>query len=244
LRRVALFTEGHTEQILVRECLLRIMDPSKLSFECYTLLAHTLKSAPYRFPPSSLNNNAEVFFMIIDAHGDEGVISAIKDRERDLIENGHYDVILGLRDMYCDAYHRLAQGTIKDSVSAQLIQSHQAIINTMTYRDRIKLHYTIMEGEAWILAMYNLFKKIDPTVTTEYIKMKLGIDLKTTDPQVTFYRPSEQLQSVLSLCGRQYKKKFSDVQAICAQIDRKDIRDAVRNGRCRSFDIFRREIQL
>lgn len=237
MKRIAIFTEGRTERIFVRECLLRLFDPVKISFECYELLAHNLHPAHYIYPTIP-NPYAEVFFMIIDCHGDEGVLSTIKERENNLIEKGYY-AILGLRDMYCDTYHRLARGVINDGVSKRLIQSHAAVIQSMNHYDRIKLYYAIMEIEAWLLGMYDLFQKINPILTAEYINQKLGIDLKSIDPQLKFYRPSEELNSVLALCGRQYKKKEGDVEGLCAEIELKDLDDIVSNNRCRSFKEFR-----
>jgi hypothetical protein len=237
VKRIAIFTEGKTERIFVRECLFRLFDPARIRFECYELLAHNLLAAPYVYP-STPNPQAEVFFMIVDCHGDEGVLSTIKEREHSLIEKG-YDAILGLRDMYCDAYHRLAHGLIKDNVSKRLIQAHAAEMQRMKHYDRIKLYYAIMEIEAWLLGMYDLFQKIDPILTTKYIKQELGIDLENMDPQLSFYRPSEELNAVLALCGRRYKKKEGDVERLCAKIELKDLDDVISNNRCKSFKEFR-----
>jgi hypothetical protein len=237
VKRIAIFTEGKAERIFVRECLFRLFDPAKISFECYELLAHNLHAAPYVYPDVP-NPHAELFFMIVDCHGDEGVLSTIKEREHNLIGRG-YDAILGLRDMYCDAYHKLAHGSIKDRVSKRLIQIHVAEIQRMNHYDKIKLYYAIMELEAWFLGMYDLFQKIDPILTTDYIEQKLGIDLKSIDPQLSFYRPSEELNSVLALCGRQYQKKESEIEGLCAKIELKDLDDVIISNRCRSFREFR-----
>ncbi len=239
--RIAVFTEGLTEQILVRESLRRLVDPSKLSFDSYQLLAHDLRSVPYSYP-NPPNPKAEFFFLIIDAHGDEGVLSAIKERERDLIEKGRYDAILGLRDMYSDAYDKLAKGAISPKVSARLTQTHAAVIQSMTYHKRIKLHYAIMETEAWILAMHRLFRKLDPVLTPDFVVRKLGFNLTTVDPQVAFYRPSIRLNEVLSLVGRGYKKNRSDIESICSKIERSDLDDITSNGRCASFQAFRTDL--
>lgn len=233
-----MFTEGQTERILVRESLFRLFDPAKLSFECFELVAHDIQRVPYRYP-NRTNPHTEVFFMLVDVHGDESVLSAIRERECNLIDKGDYDAIIGLRDMYSDAYDKLAHGVINHSVSRRLVQAHDAIIRDMTHPERIKLCYAIMEIEAWILGMYDLFQKIDPMLTADYINQRLSIDLKTIDPQVTFYKPSAQLNSILSLCGREYSKKLGEVEAICSRIEISDLDDIVRNNRCKSFGEFR-----
>lgn len=238
MKKVAIFAEGQTELIFVRDFLLRLIDPSKLSLECMELLAHKLSrvSYPYSCP------NPEVHFMIINVHGDEGVLSSIKEREKSLIEKSGYEKIIGLRDMYCDAYERLSPSAINDNVSKQLIQSHNSTIQNMTYSNRIKLHFAIMEIEAWFLAMYNVFRKIDSRLTTDYIQEKLGIDLKNIDPQTEFFRPCKQVNDIFVLCKRQYSKKRGDCELICTRMELVDFDNARENGRCKNFDAFYQEV--
>jgi len=90
MKRIAIFTEGQTELIFIREFLFRIVDPSKLRIECFELLAHTLSSVPFSYSSPA----PEVYFLIIDAHGDDGVLSAIREREKQLIEKGRYERII------------------------------------------------------------------------------------------------------------------------------------------------------
>ena len=89
-----------------------------------------------------------------------------------------------------------------------------------------------MEVEAWFLGMYTLFQKIDSILTMEYIKQNLKIDLKTADPQKEFYRPSDQVDSIFQLLGREYKKKQSELESICSNIDSIDFVAAMENNRC------------
>ena len=106
MRKVAVFTEGQSELVFVRHLLLRVADPSKLSFECHELLAGRLSPVPYRY----CGANPEVHFMIVNVHCDEGVLSSIRQREKGLIEKSGYEGILGLRDMYSAAYTRRSGG--------------------------------------------------------------------------------------------------------------------------------------
>jgi hypothetical protein len=241
LRRVAVFTEGQTEQITVRELLFRIFNPSKLSFECWELLAGNLSLTPYKYP-NTPNPCVETHFMIINVHGDEAVISTIEEREKSLIEKGRFERIIGLRDMYSEKYDKRTNGTINDATSSQIIQGNESKIQQMNYHNRIKLYFAIMEIEAWILGMYNIFQRIDRTLTVDCIKQKLGIDLKAIDPQKAFYKPSDQLNSILLLCRGQYKKKRSEVEGICCKMESTDFEDARENGRCKCFDEFYREV--
>ena len=239
MKKVAIFTEGQTELIFVREFLLRLIDPSKMRLECMELLAYKPTPVPYRYTCP----NPELYFLIINVHGDEAVISYIRDREKSLVEESGYEKILGLRDMYCDDYRRLSPSGINESVSKQLIQSCNSTIQNMNYPNRIKLHFAIMEIEAWFLAMYNIFQKIDSRLTNDLIQEELGIDLKNIDPQIEFFRPEDQLNDIFVLCERQYNKKRGDCELICNRMDVVDFDNARENGRCKNFDAFYQEIR-
>jgi len=238
LKKIAIFTEGQTELIFIRNFLLRVMDPSKLSFECYDLLGQKFSSVPYRYP----NPSAEVHFLIVNVNSDEKVLSSIRDREKDLIKTGGYEKIIGLKDMYGGEYRKHSPRVINRQISNMIIQRANQTIKGMTYFDRIKLYFAIMEIEAWFLGMYNLFQKIDSLLTVEYIKQNLGIDLKSVDPQKEFYKPSDQVRSIFQLCGRKYKKKPEEIECICSNIDSSSLNAATENNRCMCFADFYREI--
>ncbi len=238
MRKVAIFTEGQTELIFVRDFLFRLVDPSKLSIECYELLAHNLSYVPFPYSSSS----PEVHFFIIDAHGDKGVLSAIREREKDLIQKGGYEKIIGLRDMYSEDYKKLSPRAINDSITQKLIQSYNLTIQNMTYSTKIKLYLAIMEIEAWFLAMYNIFERIDSVLTVEYIEEKLGFDLRRIDPQEEFFKPSDQVRDVFLLSGRQYDKKERDIENITSKMELADFNNATENNRCSCFDAFYQEV--
>lgn len=238
MKRIAVFAEGQTELIFIRELLLRVFDPSKLSFECLVLLAHNQSPIPYTYSSPS----AEIHFMIIDAHGDGGVLGSIKEREINVIEKRKYDRIIGLRDMYSKDYIKLSPYVITEAVSNQIIEKLNITIKNMTYSDRIKVYFAIMEVEAWFLGMYNLFSKIDSMLTLAHIKENLKIDLRVTDPQREFYKPSEQVHLILELCGRTYSKKKDEIECICSPMAIEDFDNARENDRCKCFDAFYQEI--
>lgn len=240
MRKVAIFTEGQTELIFVREFLFRLVDLSKLSLECWELLAHR-RLFPVHYKYSC--PNPDIHFMIVNVGGDERVLSSIKDQERSLIEKSGYERIIGIRDMYSEAYRKLSPGMINENISNQFIQSHNSTIQKMTHHTRIKLYFAIMEIEAWFLAMYNIFQRIDSILTVGYIEEKLGFDLKTSDPQKEFYKPSNQVRYVLLLSGRQYDKKESDTENITSKMELADFDTATENNRCQCFDAFYQEVR-
>jgi len=238
LKRIAIFAEGQTELIFIRHFLLKLLDPSKLSLECYELVSHQLFTVPYQYP----NPSAEIHFLILNVHGDEGVLSSIKEREKKMIEESGYDRIIGLRDMYCYEYVKRSPGVINNEISNLIIHRQNQTVGDMKHSDRIKLFFAIMEIEAWFLGMYNLFKKINSVLTVQHIEQKLGIDLTTTDPQKQFYRPTDQVNDIFLLCEGEYKKKQGEIESICSNMDCSDFDTARENNRCSCFDDFFQEI--
>lgn len=238
MKKIAIFTEGQTELIFFRKFLERVMDISKLSFDCWDLSGQEFSQVPYEHK----NPNAEIHFLIVNVNCDEKVLSSIKEREKDLIKTQGYRKIIGLRDMYGREYRKRSPREINEQVSNRIIQRSNQTVESMTYFDRIKLYFAIMEIEAWFLGMYDLFQKIDSLLTVEYIKRNLDIDLKSVDPQKEFYKPSDQVRSILRLCGREYKKKRDEVESICSNMDSSSFDNATENNRCMCFADFYKEI--
>ena len=56
-----------------------------------------------------------------------------------------------------------------------------------------------MEIEAWFLADHSLFSKIDESLTPEYIKTKLGLDLINDDPEKECRHPAKDIDNILCL---------------------------------------------
>ena len=237
--KVAIFTEGQSELIFVRELLLKLVDASRMWLQCLELLSHRFSDVEFehRCP------DPEVFFLLVEVHGDEGVLTSIKEREINLIGKGGYQRVIGLRDMYCKQYREKSPGKIDDRVSAMIIENCKLVIQDMCHNDRIKIHFAIMELEAWFLAMYNLFEKINSLLSAGYIKNNTGIDLKAKDPEREFYRPSQEVDIILNLCGMEYKKKRSQIENIARKMTATDLVDARQNDRCKHLGEFLEEIR-
>jgi len=239
LIKVAIFTEGQAELIFVRELLLRLVDASKMWLQCLELLSHRLSDVEFEHRCV----DPDLFFLLVDVHGDEGVLSSIKEREINLVEKGGYERIIGLRDMYCEQYLKNSPSNIDNKVSAMIIDNCESVIQSMRYNDRIKILFAIMELEAWFLAMYNLFERTNSLLSVDYIKNRTAVDLKDKDPEKEFYRPSQELNTILNLCGMQYKKKKGEIENIAKNIAVTDLVDARENDRCEHLGKFLEEIR-
>lgn len=235
--KVAIFTEGHSELIFVRTLLFRTIDNSKLSLKCLTIRGEQENIFPYSYA----SPNPRVFFLVVCVGNDERVLSAIKDREAGLFQQGYLKII-GLRDMYSEAYDKRSNGVINERITKDVICSAQTVINNMSRPDSVALHFAIMELESWFLAMYDLFAKINERLSVEYIDSNLNINLRTVDPQKEFYRPSNQMKDILSLVNKRYDKSRDISEMICSKMDDADFRTAIENGRCQAFRVLYEEV--
>jgi len=239
MKKVAIFTEGQSELIFVRNFLFRIIDNARLSFECLKL--HRGREVPERYRYGG--PSPDFFFLIINVEGDSKVISAIKERAAGLLGKGYVEII-GMRDMYCDEYDRRSGGAINEDVSRQFIDEHERTIQSMSNPDTITVFFSIMELEAWFLAMYNVFKKINPTLTVDYIERQLTYNLRNIDPQRKFYRPTNEIKKIWQLCGLNYRKSDDDAEKITRRMEISDFENAFENGRCESFKRFYQKMGL
>jgi hypothetical protein len=172
--------------------------------------------APFDYP----NPHAEVCFLIVNVGQDEKVLSAIKEREEDLIKKG-FERIIGLRDMYSGEYSKRSPREIDNRVTREFIDGLNSTIQKMSEPSKIRMHIAIMELEAWFLGMYDIFGKINSRLSVDYIEEELGFNLAEIDPQTQFFKPAEEVNRIFQLIGDP---------------------DAFNNGRCSSFREFYEEM--
>ena len=230
MKKIAIFTEGQSEQIFIRHLLINLIGYGDLSFKCKKLYRDSFDDVPYQFD----SPDPKFHFLIINTCGDEKVLSVIIERV-DTLRSAGFEKFIGIRDMYCDIYQKKSPDRIDEALNQQIIISANKAIQNMDNPNQIILHFSVMEMEAWILSMYNLFPKINENLTLDFINENLGYNLSEIDPQQEFYKPSEDLNNIFSLVGLSYKKKFSQMESICSNIVGLDYENAIENGRCKNF---------
>jgi hypothetical protein len=240
MKRIAIFTEGQTELIFVREFLLKVGDLNKISFECVKLHAGNETPVDYDYN----NPLSKIHFLIINVQNDNKVLSAILEKENYLLNKKQYKRIIGLRDMYSRKYREVSPGKISKKLIRETIETVNEILEEQTTdSEKIGFYFSIMEIETWILSMYNLFAKINEALTVDHIEVELGFNLSDIDPQLTFFKPSNELSEIFKLVDESYDKKLKDVERICNYINVDDYQEAIENERCVSFSLFQNEIQ-
>ncbi len=237
MKKIAIFTEGQSEQIFVRHILALVLGWENISFECFKLYGDRTDRDAFNYP----NENAEIYFMILNIGNDEKVLTAVKEREKGLIKKG-YDKIIALRDMYSHEYSKRSNGVIDTDVTRRFIDGAKMTIGNMSDPSKIKIHFAIMELEAWFLGMYNIFERLNSTLNIDYIEKELGFNLSSIDPQTEFFKPAHIVNKIFQLVGVQYTKSEHDVESICSTINTTDFYNVFDNGKCISLKYFYDEI--
>lgn len=63
-----------------------------------------------------------------------------------------------------------------------------------------------METEAWFIAEYTHFEKIDDSLNCQFVKSQLKFDPEVIDVE-TINHPSRTLHQIYQLAGKRYRKK-------------------------------------
>ena len=224
VRKVALFVEGATEQIFVRDFLAKWYDwdGQKVGFNCYAL--HSDNEYDARHPYGS--TDSENYFQIFNVGNDNSVLSKMLDRSERLSNVG-YTLIIGLRDMFSDDYHKKTYAKnksriIDNELNVKYIQIARQEIEAQAKEDKVQLHYAIMEVEAWILGMKKFMDQMP----------------EISDPETDIYHPTLKLAGLLEASGASYDKHTSEVESLLSGITKDDYIELLESGRCQSFRTF------
>ena len=239
MKKVAIFVEGHSELIFVREYLLKKFEYQNIDLECRTLFSdNKLLNTDYDVP----NTNATHHFQIINVGSDSTVITRILKREH-LLWNAGYERIVGLRDMYSDEYKE-AMGQpreIKPFINQKFINGFNQTLKKKAIKpNNIHFCFAIMELEAWLLGIPKLWK--NKGINSAIILEKLNIDFFNIDPEIAFLHPTEVIKSILALIGEQYDKHGHEVNSFLSYIQKEDFEDLENSQKCNSFKCFAKAI--
>ena len=219
MRKVAVYVEGQTEYIFVREFLQKWYeyDPSRLSFRCNRLRSDKVIAAPYDFQGTEDCMN---YFEITDVGNDNSVLAKILKNES-FIESAGFDCVIGLRDMYSKDYRKANphSSEINPELNDRFIAGTTKSLENQKTDLQISMHFAIMEVEAWILAMLQSFPS-------------------DVDPELAIYHPAAELKRLAQQDGGDYEKHESEVSAIMSHFTRDDFDTLMKSGRCTSFRKF------
>lgn len=234
MTKTAVFVEGQTELIFVREYFLKYFDYQDVAVACYTLFTDASHvPTEYAFPNPSASN----YFEIINVGMDGSVLTRLLRREKLLWAAGFHRII-GLRDMYSKDYRSIVKDI--DATTIHLfIEGHRKQIDSSAIQpSNIGFHFAIMETEAWVLGLYNCFVHLDRRLTPSFLSHHFGRDVSTIDPETTWFHPANELKKLYGLVGRNYHKSKSDVNAILGKASKEDFAALFESTHCQSFTEF------
>lgn len=125
-RKLAVFVEGQTELIFVREFLKQwySYDSNAVGFDCYNLLANEFCDTAYKYG----SEDSENYFFLVNVGNDRSVLSSIIGRMM-FLQNKGFQLVIGLRDMYSTQYIKDAgKREIVEVVNQQHIESVREVL--------------------------------------------------------------------------------------------------------------------
>lgn len=230
MKKVAIFVEGQTEQIFVGKLLHQLY-----GYQGIRVVSEKIhgKSLFIRVQEGQLSDVFDYLFLVINVDTDERVLSAMIENAPNMAEKG-FCKILGLRDLYP-----------RPRAEKELVlQAVQRVLDSVPQSEMMRLVLAVMEVEAWFLAEPQFFERIDPQLTTAYVRTMLGIDLENIDPEEACEHPARVVKDIYDLAGLRYRKRAADTHKIAESIDYDALcLDAHAKGKIHSFFLFVHEIE-
>lgn len=197
MKKLAIFVEGYTEVLFLERFLPAICGVHKIVIEHKEIKGGGKKSkTPRRYSTVKVTKpitNEQYYVLIVDCGGDKLVAQNIKDEHLNLTTDG-YSKIIGIRDVRPDFTHAdipKLEINLRKYIKTKLIP--------------VEFVLSVMEFEAWFLAEFTHFEKIDASLKIDLIKNNLGFDPSKDDMQARL-EPQKDLSNCYSLASKSYVK--------------------------------------
>jgi len=225
MRKVAVYVEGMTELVFVYHCIQAYYQSDWTTFHLDYVSVSPSDRIGLMNPYG--DEAADNQYLLYNCGSDDSVIPTMKDRFQAHFQQG-YDRIIGLQDVfgarYFDAYKAGHQQIEWDKVNA-MIHDLEATVSLLDASGTMQIRFSIMEIEAWILAMPDLLAECFPGCSLD--------ELLAVNPEVTFVHPFNKMSSLVP-----YVKNFSTVEGIFSRITKAHLGTLLQSGKCPSFARF------
>ncbi len=215
--KIAIFVEGLTEDIFVQALLREYFNPGAIQIKSAKSLGKTTWIS-FTFVDDA-QQYGEHFCLIVDASGDESVLSKLKDNYVQMHERG-YIAFFGLRDLKSEAFKKFGE---------RIIQGAQDTVDGFEKQNDVYFHFAKMETEAWFLAEPGVFERIDSRLTLKTIEQAIGMNLDEVDPQEDVPNPATIVRRIHRLVGLRYSKKKKEVYRLVSRLDWEELCISARN---------------
>ena len=207
MKRIAIFVEGLTEQILVRRMLETVMQKKNIAIQTVKITGgHSIRMNFTIMHAAKVYGRTAYYVLIYDCGGETNVKGYLMMQRKKLVEKG-YTCILGLRDVYPN-FTQEDIPKLEKGLNFQISQK-----GALTH-----IHLAIMETEAWFLGEYHHLRKVSQSLTPEFIEKRLGFNPKTENMEDR-QAPAQDLKRVYRLVGHDYTKKRYKLNSIVSKLD-------------------------
>lgn len=207
MKRIAIFVEGLTEQILVRRMLEAVLKRKNIAIQSVKITGgHNIRMSFTVMQAAQVNRNTDYYVLIYDCGGETNVKGYMMMQRESLVERG-YTCILGLRDVYPN-FTREEIPKLRNGLNFRVPQK-----GALT-----RIHLAVMETEAWFLGEYTHFRKVSSKLSPEFIQKHLGFNPKTENMEER-ESPAHDLKNIYRLVDQDYTKKRSRINTIVGKLD-------------------------
>lgn len=205
MKKLAIFVEGQTEQIFVEKLLKEIAGRNNIAITVVSLNGKQGKRITIEIMSDPVITTTKFYVLVYNSGSDSSVVSDMRDRFNSLKQLG-YERIIGLRDVY--------PIPISDKLKLESGLRYSLPKDTIP----IDIVLAVMEIEAWFLAEWSHFMKVNPLLTPENIQANFGFNPKIDDMEAR-HHPADDLHQIYRLVGRAYKKTKNQVNTIVSNLD-------------------------
>ena len=206
-KKIAYFVEGQTEQIFVEKLFQEIAGYKKISIEIFKFQGGKDNRIIQSLKPSIVKD-APFFVLLYNCDCDSQVVSDIR-KQHESLTNSDYEKNLGLRDLYPQPLEKKPE--IEKGIRGFLKPLQKMGIP-------ISMNLAVMKIEAWFLAEWHYFSKLDNSLSPDFILHKLGLDLINIDVEQRPH-PSQDLDDIYQLISSNYDKSEKTSQEIINYLD-------------------------
>jgi hypothetical protein len=194
MRRIAFFVEGYSEMLFVERLVVAIAGKNEVRIEEVRIKGgRTVPKSMVTVKAADDDIGQEYYVLIVDCGGDHQVRSRLDEEHQRLTEKG-YEKIVCIRDV--------RPLFTREEIPRLYAGLNSGINATLAPVDFI---LSIMEVEAWFLAEFNHYEKIDPTITSQAITSLLAYNPITDDPALRD-KPASDLNLSYAVAGKTYSK--------------------------------------
>lgn len=196
MKKLAFFVEGYSEVLFVEKLIGEIAGKNNVTIERgYVRGGKTIPKQLTVITGKSASSACEYYVLILNCQGDHQVATRIAEEHRSFSGMG-YEKLIGIRDVRPTFQHsdipRL-EATLRKGIDQSLIPA--------------EIILSIMEIESVFLGEATHFERIDPALTVDAIKSKLGFDPVSGDMELRT-EPAADLANCYAIAGKAYTKQL------------------------------------